>query len=65
MARLTYDTLDRKLSALARDYAVARSPAEYRAILVRAARLPGARAAALASRARALAHLGEAIGVRA
>ena len=65
MARLTYEELDRRLAALGRDYAAARSPEDARRVLVAAERLPGARAAALASKARALAHLGEAIGARA
>ena len=65
MARLTYEELDRRLGALARDYAAISTAADAWRVLVAAERLPGARAAALASKARALAHLGEAIGARA
>ena len=63
--RLTYDALDRRLAALGRDYAAIGTAADARRVMIEAERLPGARAAALASKARALAHLGEAIGARA
>ena len=59
---MSYDELHRRLDRLERELYGAMSAADARAVLAGAEMLPGARAARLASRARSLAHLTEALG---